>query len=54
MSKVPDTVRTELAAWAAKPERKIVFSDLPSTAAKDWHNAKRGRFYLPLKPKCGN
>lgn len=49
MSKVPITVRKELAALAAKPERKIDFSDLPATTAKDWQGATRGQFYRPLK-----
>ncbi len=49
MSKVPDAIRKELAELAAKPERKIDFSDLPATAAKDWRATERGQFYRPLK-----
>ncbi len=49
MNKVPDSVRKELAALAAKPESAIDFSDLPATSAKDWKDAERGRFYRPIK-----
>lgn len=49
MSKVPEAVRKELAALAAKSGSKIDFSDLPATTAKDWHAAERGQFYRPLK-----
>ncbi len=49
MSKVPSAIRKELAALAAKPVRKIDFSDLPTTTATDWKGAKRGQFYRPLK-----
>jgi hypothetical protein len=54
MSEIPDAIRKELAALAAQPEGKIDFSNLPATAIKDWRNAEHGRFYRPLKPKCGN
>jgi hypothetical protein len=54
MSEIPDAIRKELAVLASKPEGKIDFSDLPATAIKDWRNAEHGRFYRPLKPKCGN
>lgn len=49
MNKVPDSVRKELAALAAKPEGAIDFSDLPATAGKDWQGAERGKFYRPIK-----
>ena len=49
MNKVPDSVRKELAALAAKPERAIDFSDLPATSGKDWQGAERGKFYRPIK-----
>ena len=49
MNKVPDSVRKELAALAAKPEDAIDFSDLPATSRKDWQGATRGKFYRPIK-----
>ena len=49
MNKVPDLVRKELAALAAKPEGEIDFSDLPATQRKDWQGAQRGKFYRPIK-----
>ena len=49
MSKVPDAVRKELAALAAKPEAAIDLSDLPATSSKDWRGATRGQFYRPVK-----
>jgi uncharacterized protein (DUF4415 family) len=49
MNKVPDSVRKELAALAAKPEAAIDFSDLPATSRKDWKGAARGKFYRPIK-----
>ena len=49
MTKVPDSVRKELAALAAKPEGEIDFSDLPATQRKDWQGAERGKFYRPIK-----
>ena len=49
MNKVPDSVRKELAALAAKPEGAIDFSDLPATQRKDWQGAQRGKFYRPIK-----
>ncbi len=49
MNKVPDSVRKELAALAAKPEHSIDFSDLPATSRKDWQGATRGKFYRPIK-----
>ena len=48
-AKIPDAVRKELAALAAKPESEIDFSDLPATTAEDWKGAQRGRFYRPIK-----
>ncbi|MBI4756606.1 MAG: BrnA antitoxin family protein [Betaproteobacteria bacterium] len=49
MSKVPESIRKELAALAAKPESEIDFSDIPATTEKDWQGAVRGRFYKPTK-----
>lgn len=49
MNKVPDSVRKELAALAAKPEGEIDFSDLPATQRKVWQGAERGKFYRPIK-----
>lgn len=49
MSKVPESVRKELAALAQKPESEIDFSDIPETSAADWAGAERGRFYRPVK-----
>lgn len=49
MNKVPESIRKELAALAAKPENEIDFSDLPPTTEQDWHGAVRGKFYRPIK-----
>jgi uncharacterized protein (DUF4415 family) len=49
MNKVPESIRRELAALAAKPESEIDFSDIPATNAQDWQGATRGRFYRPVK-----
>jgi len=49
MNKVPESIRKELLALAAKPEREIDFSDLPATSEQDWHGAIRGKFYRPIK-----
>lgn len=49
MSKVPESVRKELAALAAMPENDIDFSDLPATKSSDWQGAVRGQFYRPVK-----
>ncbi|MDR3481908.1 MAG: BrnA antitoxin family protein [Burkholderiaceae bacterium] len=49
MNKVPESVRKELAALAAKQESEIDFSDIPASAAQDWKGAVRGKFYRPLK-----
>jgi uncharacterized protein (DUF4415 family) len=49
MNKVPESIRKELAALAAKPESDIDFSDLPVTTEQDWHGAVRGKFYRPIK-----
>ena len=49
MSKVPEALRTELAALLAKPELEINFADIPETAAADWAGAERGKFYRPVK-----
>ena len=48
-AKIPESIRKELEALAAKPEREIDFSDIPATTAKDWVGAQRGRFYRPIK-----
>ena len=49
MNKVPESIRKELAALAAKSESEIDFSDLPPTTEQDWHGAVRGKFYRPIK-----
>ena len=49
MNEVPESIRKELAALAAKPENDIDFSDLPATTAPDWQGARRGPFYRPVK-----
>ena len=49
MNKVPESIRKELVALAAKPENEIDFSDLPPTTEQDWHGAVRGKFYRPIK-----
>lgn len=49
MNKVPEAIRKELAALAARAESEIDFSDLPATQAQDWSGAVRGQFYRPLK-----
>jgi uncharacterized protein (DUF4415 family) len=49
MSKVPEAIRQELAALAARPEQSIDFSDLPATSEQDWAGAVRGQFYRPVK-----
>jgi uncharacterized protein (DUF4415 family) len=48
-AKIPESVRRELAALAARPESEIDFSDIPATTVKDWKGAQRGRFYRPIK-----
>lgn len=49
MNKVPESIRKELAALAAKPENEIDFSDIPATTGQDWQGAERGKFYRPIK-----
>jgi uncharacterized protein (DUF4415 family) len=49
MKKVPKSIRKELAALSAKPERNIDYSDLPPATRKDWVGAVRGKFYRPIK-----
>ena len=44
MKAIPESVRKELAALAAKPEGTIDFSDVPATTKQDWQNATRGKF----------
>jgi len=49
MNKVPESIRKELAALAARSENDIDFSDLPATSQQDWQDAVRGKFYRPVK-----
>jgi uncharacterized protein (DUF4415 family) len=49
MKKVPDSIRKELAALAAKSDRDIDYSDIPPVNRKDWEGAVRGKFYRPIK-----
>lgn len=49
MNKVPEAIRKELAALAAKPENEIDFSDIPPITEQDWTGAVRGKFYRPIK-----
>ena len=49
MNKVPESIRKELAALAAKPDSEIDFSDIPATTEQDWRGAVRGKFYRPVK-----
>ena len=49
MKKVPESVRKELAALAAKAEHETDLTDLPATSAKDWRGVCRGQFYRPVK-----
>jgi uncharacterized protein (DUF4415 family) len=49
MKKARQSVRRELTALSARPERKIDFSDLPRTSRNDWKGAVRGKFYRPVK-----
>jgi len=49
MNKVPESIRKEHAALAAKPESEIDFTDLPATSEQDWQGAVRGKFYRPIK-----
>ncbi len=46
---MPDSIRKERAALAARPEDSIDFSDLPATKSKEWQGAVRGKFYRPIK-----
>jgi uncharacterized protein (DUF4415 family) len=41
--------RRELAALAAMPDERIDFSDIPELTEQHFQNAKRGRFYRPVK-----
>lgn len=43
----PNELEWQAAAVAAIPDSEIDFSDIPRTTAKDWENAKRGKFYRP-------
>lgn len=49
MNKVPESIRKELAALAAKPESEVDLTDIPASSRKDWKGAARGRFYRPVK-----
>ena len=49
MNKVPESIRKELAALAARPESDIDVSDVPATHEADWRGAFRGKFYWPIK-----
>lgn len=49
MSKIPESIRKELAALAARPESDVDLSDIPATTVKDWQGAERGKFYKPVK-----
>jgi uncharacterized protein (DUF4415 family) len=49
MNEIPESIRKELAALAAKPESEIDCSDLPATTEQDWQGARRGQFYRPVK-----
>ncbi len=49
MNKVPESIRKELAALAAKPEGDVDFSDIPATSEESWQGAVRGKFYRPIK-----
>lgn len=49
MSKVPEAIRKELAALAARPESDIDCSDIPATTEQSWRGGVRGRFYRPVK-----
>jgi uncharacterized protein (DUF4415 family) len=49
MSKVPESIRKQLATLAAKPERDIDVSDIPATKKRDWKGASRGALYRPVK-----
>lgn len=49
MNKVPDSVRQELSALAARPENEIDYSDVSATTKDAWCVASRGRFYRPVK-----
>jgi hypothetical protein len=41
MTKVPESIRKELAGLSARPEHDIDFSDLPSTRKADWAGGAR-------------
>ena len=49
MNKIPEAIRLELAALAARPESEIDYSDIPATTEADWNGAVRGKFYRPVK-----
>ena len=41
--------RKELAALAAMSDERIDFSDIPELTEEHFRNARRGRFYRPIK-----
>ena len=49
MNKIPEAIRLELTALAARPESEIDYSDIPATTEADWNGAVRGKFYRPVK-----
>ena len=49
MSRVPDPIRKQLAALAARPESEIDVSDIPATKKQDWKGAATGVLYRPVK-----
>ena len=49
VDKLPEAIRLELAALAARPESEIDYSGIPATTEADWHGAVRGKFYRPVK-----
>jgi hypothetical protein len=48
MKKVPESIRKELAALSARPDRDVDFSDLPPTSRKDWAGAQCGAHFTAL------
>jgi uncharacterized protein (DUF4415 family) len=49
MSKLPESIRKELAALAKRPDELIDCSDLPELTSDFWQGAEVGKFYKPLK-----
>ncbi len=46
---MPESIRKELAALAAKAESELDLTDIPASIRQDWTGAVRGRFYRPIK-----